>query len=120
LNIGVNSRYILERGTGVPNYVAYLYRKLLEVDTANQYTFLQTSDRKTLGRTLVASTRPGIAGAAQFDCLNVRGLLREAKAQIYHATAHILPLQRLPGVKYVVTFHDLGTRVLPQQYGWQH
>jgi glycosyltransferase involved in cell wall biosynthesis len=120
LNIGVNSRYILERGTGVPNYVAYLYRKLLEVDTTNTYTFLQTNDRKTLGRTLVAPTRPGIAGAAHFDCLKVRGLLREAKSQIYHATAHILPLQRTPGVKYVVTFHDLGTRVLPQQYGWQH
>jgi glycosyltransferase involved in cell wall biosynthesis len=120
LNIGVNSRYILERGTGVPNYVAYLYRKLLEVDATNEYTFLQTSDRKTLGRTLVAPSRPGIAGAAQFDCLKVRSLIREAKAQIYHATAHILPLQRTPGVKYVVTFHDLGTRVLPQQYGWQH
>ncbi len=120
MKIGVNSRYILERGTGVPNYVSYLFRKCLELDRANDYVFFQTSDRKTLGKTVVAPTSPGIVGAAQFDCLKVQRLIRESQVQVYHAPAHILPLRRIPGVKYVVTFHDLATRVLPHQYGWQH
>jgi glycosyltransferase involved in cell wall biosynthesis len=120
VKIGVNSRYILERGTGVPNYVAYLFRKCLELDVRNEYLFFQTSDRKTLGTTLVEPAAPGLFGAAQFDCFRVQRLICRSKVDVYHAPAHILPLRKLPGVKYVVTFHDLATRVLPQQYGWQH
>jgi len=120
VKIGVNSRYILERGTGVPNYVAYLFRKCLQIDSANEYVFFQTGDAKTLGKTLVAPTSPGIVGAAQFDCFRVQRLICQSKVDVYHAPAHILPVRRLPGVKYVVTFHDLATRVLPQQYGWKH
>ena len=120
MKIGVNSRYILERGTGIPNYVAYLFRKCLQLDTKNEYTFFQTSAAKTLGKTLVVPTSPGIVGAAQFDCFRVQRLICQSKVDVYHAPAHILPVRRMPGVKYVVTFHDLATRVLPQQYGWQH
>jgi glycosyltransferase involved in cell wall biosynthesis len=120
VKIGINSRYILERGTGVPNYVSYLFRKCLELDRRNEYLFFQTSDRKTLGTTLVEPAAPGLFGAAQFDCFRVQRLICRSKVDVYHAPAHILPVRRLPGVKYVVTFHDLATRVLPQQYGWQH
>ena len=37
--------------TGIPNYVAYLFRKCLQLDTKNEYTFFQTSAAKTLGIT---------------------------------------------------------------------
>jgi len=110
----------LERGTGVPNYVACLYRKCQEIDPANQYLFFQPNASRTLGSTEVAGAPSGLLGAALFDTLRVQRLVRRAKLDIYHGPAHILPLQKSPGVKYVVTVHDLAFRVMPAQYDWKH
>ncbi|HLP76031.1 MAG TPA: glycosyltransferase family 1 protein [Candidatus Paceibacterota bacterium] len=120
LRIGVNSRFILEKGTGVPNYIISLFKKCLETDRRNEYVFLQPHDSRTLGQTLTAPTRPGMAGAALFDSLRVRKLIKAANVNVFHAPAHILPLGRISGVKYVLTIHDLATRVLPEQYGLLH
>jgi len=54
MKIGVNSRIFLEKGTGVPNYVACLYRKCLELDKANEYVFFQPNLARTLGPTEIA------------------------------------------------------------------
>jgi len=110
----------LERGTGVPNYVASLYRKCLEIDPANQYVFFQPNASRTLGLTKVASAPPGLLGAALFDSLRVQRLIRHANLDVYHGPAHILPLQKCAGVKYVATIHDLAFRVMPSQYDWKH
>jgi glycosyltransferase involved in cell wall biosynthesis len=120
LKIGVNSRMILEKGTGVPNYVAHLYRKCLEIDRANQYVFFQPNASRTLGATEVASTPRGLSGAALFDCLRVQRLIRRAKVNVFHGPSYFLPLRKLAGIKYVVTVHDLAFRVMPEQYGWKH
>ena len=111
---------ILEKGTGVPNYVAHLYRKCLEIDPANQYVFFQPNASRTLGATEVASAPRGLLGAAWFDSLRVQSLIRRHRPDIFHGPSHILPLQKLPGVKYVVTVHDLTYEVMPEQYGWKH
>jgi hypothetical protein len=110
----------LERGTGVPNYVACLYRKCLEMDRANQYVFFQPNLSRTLGTTEVATAPRGVLGAALFDTVRVQPLIRRANLDIYHGPAHFLPLQKRPGVKYVVTIHDLAFRVMPEQYDWKH
>jgi glycosyltransferase involved in cell wall biosynthesis len=119
MKIGVNSRIFLEKGTGLPNYVAGLYRKCLELDRANEYVFFQPSLLRTLGRTESLSTPPGPLGAAVFDCLRVQRLIRRAKPDIFHAPAHILPAGKIAGVKYVVTIHDLAIRIMPSQYDWK-
>jgi hypothetical protein len=111
---------ILEKGTGVPNYVAHLYRKCLEIDPANQYVFFQPNASRTLGATEVASAPRGLLGAAWFDSLRVQRLIRQHRPDIFHGPSHILPLQKFPGVKYVVTIHDLTYQVMPEQYGWKH
>ena len=111
---------ILEKGSGVPNYVAHLYRKCLEIDPANQYVFFQPDASRTLGATEVASAPRGLLGAAWFDSLRVQNLIRQHRPDIFHGPSHILPLQKFPGVKYVVTIHDLTWRVMPWQYGWKH
>jgi hypothetical protein len=110
----------LEQGTGVPNYVACLYRKCLGVDRANQYVFFQPNLSRTLGATEVAAAPRGVLGAALFDTLRVQPLIRRANLHVYHGPAHFLPLQKCAGVKYVVTIHDLAFRVMPEQYDWKH
>ena len=111
---------ILEKGTGVPNYVVYLYRKCLETDPANQYIFFQPNQSRTLGVTQVAHTPRGLLGAAWFDCLRVQRLIRRANLDVFHGPSHFLPLWKLAGVKYVVTIHDVSFRVMPEQYDWKH
>ena len=110
----------LERGTGVPNYVACLYRKCQEIDPANQYVFFQPNLSRTLGPTEVASAPSGLLGAALFDSLRVERLVRRAGLDVFHGPAHILPLRKRAGIKYVVTIHDLAFRVMPEQYDWKH
>lgn len=111
---------ILEKGTGVPNYVAHLYRKCLEIDPANQYVFFQPNASRTLGVTQVARIPQGLLGAAWFDCLRVQRLIRRANVDVFHGPSHFLPLRKCAGVKYVVTIHDLSFRVMPEQYDWKH
>ena len=111
---------ILEKGTGVPNYVAHLYRKCLEIDPANQYVFFQPNASRTLGATEVASAPRGLLGAAWFDCLRVQRLIRRANLDVFHGPSHFLPLRKFAGVKYVVTIHDLSFRIMPEQYDWKH
>jgi glycosyltransferase involved in cell wall biosynthesis len=111
---------ILEKGTGVPNYVAHLYRKCLEIDPANQYVFFQPNASRTLGVTEVASVPRGLLGAAWFDSLRVQRLIRRANLDVFHGPSHFLPLWKFAGIKYVVTIHDLAFRIMPEQYDWKH
>jgi glycosyltransferase involved in cell wall biosynthesis len=110
----------LEKGTGVPNYVAGLYRACLKRDQTNAYVFFQPNRSRTLGETQVLAAPAGLAGAAWFDSVRVRQLIRQNRPDIFHGPSHILPLRRERGVKYVVTIHDLSFLVLPEQYNWKH
>jgi glycosyltransferase involved in cell wall biosynthesis len=110
----------LEKGTGVPNYVANLYQACLKLDSTNQYVFFQPNRSRTIGDTQVLAARAGLAGAAWFDSVQVQKLIHRNHPDIFHGPSHILPLRKLPGVKYVVTIHDLAFKVMPQLYGWQH
>jgi glycosyltransferase involved in cell wall biosynthesis len=120
LKIAVNSRMFLEKGTGVPNYINGLYRACLKRDGADQFVFFQPNQSRTIGETLTAPAPAGLAGAAWFDTVQSGRLVRQVKPDIFHGPSHILPWRKQRGVKYVVTVHDLGFRVLPQQYGWKH
>ena len=110
----------LEKGTGVPNYIAYLYRACLKMDPANRYVFFQPDQSRTIGETWTAPAGAGLAGAAWFDTLQTYKLTRKFAPDIFHGPSHILPFRRQKGVKYVVTIHDLSFRVLPEHYGWLH
>ncbi len=110
----------LEKGTGVPNYVAQIYQACLKLDAANQYVFFQPSRSRTIGDTQVLAAPAGLAGAAWFDCVRVRKLIRENRPAIFHGPSHILPFFKQRGVRYVVTVHDLSFLVLPDQYDWKH
>jgi len=110
----------LEKGTGVPNYIACLYQACLRIDPANQYIFFQPDRSRTLGDTKTAFAPAGLAGAAWFDTVQAQKLIREQRPDIFHGPSHILPWRKQPGVKYIVTVHDLAFRVLPEQYEWRH
>lgn len=121
MKIGVNSRVYLQAGSGIPYYIKNLYSKLAEVDAKNSYIFFQTSNQKTIGKTLIYPTKAtGIAGAL-FDLFSVNKLIKRANVTIYHGASFILPFFRLPGVKYVVTIHDLAFLALrgePNDYSY--
>ena len=110
----------LERATGVPIYVAQLYRKCLEIDPVNQYVFFQPGLSRMLGTTQIAPVPRGLLGAALFDSLRVQRLIRQSQPDVYHGPSHFLPLRKCAGVKYVVTIHDLAYRIMPSQYDWKH
>lgn len=110
----------LEKGTGVPNYIACLYAACLKLDAKNQYVFFQPNRTRTLGETLVAAAPAGLAGAVWFDLFQAQKLVRESRPDVFHGPSHILPLRKQHGVKYVVTIHDLAFRVLPEQYERRH
>jgi glycosyltransferase involved in cell wall biosynthesis len=120
LKIAINSRIFLEKGTGVPNYVAQLYRACLKLDRANEYVFFQPNRSRTIGETQVVAAPEGLAGAAWFDSVRVNKLICKNRPNIFHGPSHILPLSKQRGVKYVVTIHDLSFLVLPHQYDWKH
>jgi glycosyltransferase involved in cell wall biosynthesis len=120
LKIAVNTRMLLEKGTGVPNYIGCLYEACLKLDQVNQYIFFQPNRSRTLGQTMVAGAPPGLAGAAWFDSIQTHKLIRQSRPNIFHAPSHILPLRKLRGVKHVVTIHDLAFRVFPEHYDWKH
>jgi glycosyltransferase involved in cell wall biosynthesis len=120
LKIGVNSRFLLQPGSGVPNYLANLYRKCQEIDQRNQYVFFQPNASQTIGPTEVEPAASGLAGGAMFDSWLVDRLIQRTQPTVFHGPAHILPLRRRKRVKYVVTIHDLTTVVLPKQYRWSH
>lgn len=111
---------LLEKGTGVPNYIACLYEACLKLDSANQYIFFQPNRSRTLGETLVAGTPPNLAGAAWFDTIQTHQLLRASRPDIFHSPSHVLPLRKLRGVKQIVTIHDLAFLVFPEHYDWKH
>lgn len=119
MKTAVNSRIYLEKGTGIPNYVACLYRKCLELDPRNEFVFFQPNRSRTLGPTEVAPAPAGQLGAALFDTLRVHRLIRRFRPDVFHGPSHVLPLRKCNGVKYVVTIHDLAIRLLPSLYSRQ-
>jgi glycosyltransferase involved in cell wall biosynthesis len=120
MKIAVNSRMVLEKGTGVPNYINYVYQSCQKLDQANKYIFFQPNLLRQLGETRLAWSPGGLAGAAWFDTFQADRLIGKTTPDIFHGPSHILPWRKRRGVKYVVTIHDLAFRVFPDHYNRQH
>lgn len=116
MKIGVNSRIFQHTSTGIPYYIQCLYQQLLTSNKDFQFTFFQTSKKKKLGQTrIIATNDTGIKGAL-FDLFLINKLIKKEGVKVFHGASNILPFFKIPGVKYVVTVHDLAFMITPKGY----
>lgn len=115
--IGIDgSRAFFKQPTGTENYSYQLLRALARIDQKNQYLiYLRPSVKpdgdwpanfrfKTINWPRLW-TQAGLAWHTFTDVLDV-----------LFVPAHTLPIIRKPGLKTVVTVHDLGAEYLPQMH----
>ena len=114
MKIAVNTRFYQQKNTGIHNYTKSLYTSLQKIDVANEYVFLQTQTNKILGPTKIINLPNNPVGELLFDNLLINKLLSDEKPQILHAPCYVLPIIKLPKIKYVVTIHDLSFKVYPE------
>lgn len=110
------SRAFVKNKTGTENYSYQLLRALVKVDQKNNYKVF---------------VRPGVKigndwpDNFKFLILNFKFLWTQAglslqtfkeKLDVLFVPAHTLPIIRKPGLKTVVTVHDLGSQYLPKMH----
>ncbi|TSC86365.1 MAG: Uncharacterized protein G01um10147_888 [Microgenomates group bacterium Gr01-1014_7] len=111
------SRAFSKTRTGTENYSYQLLKALSGIDKKNKYlVYLR------LGNEVKVSQWPK---NFQFSILNFKFLWTQVglslqtfkdKMDVLFVPAHTLPLIRKPGLKTVVTVHDLGSEYLPQMH----
>lgn len=116
MRIGINSRICTEKSTGIPYYIQALYAHILKIDKLNSYFFFQTSNKKTIGKTYTIPLLDSRIGKILFDLIFVIFLIKKHHIDIFHGPAHILPLIKPRGVKYILTIHDLTFLIMPHIY----
>lgn len=95
------SRAFGKNKTGTENYSYQLLKALTKIDQKNKYIIY---DKKTIPLPWLW-TQVGLASRTFLDPLDV-----------LFVPAHTLPLIRKPGLKTVVTVHDLGSEYLPSSH----
>src|SRR3989344_6608482 len=115
--IGIDgSRAFLKDKTGTENYSYQLLRALGKVDRKNQYiVYLRTQ-----GDALRGWSRNFKLRTIKWSRLWTQvGLARQTfkdKLDVLFIPAHTSPLIHKPGLKTVVTVHDLGAEYLPKMH----
>ena len=106
------SRAFTSSRTGTENYSYQLLKALAKIDRKNTYIVY-----------LRPSSRDDWPDNFQFSILNFQFLWTQVglalqtfkdKLDVLFVPAHTLPIIRKPGLKTVVTVHDLGSEYLPQ------
>jgi glycosyltransferase involved in cell wall biosynthesis len=111
------SRAFMEDRTGTENYSYQLLKHLSKVDTENRYLiYLRAGSRVD---------KKDWPPNFQFSIINFQRLWTQVglalrtftdNLDILFVPAHTLPLIRKPGLKTVMTVHDLGAEYLPQMH----
>lgn len=114
MKIGINSRIYQNPNTGIHNYIAGLYNKLLNTDTINEYSFFQTNINKTIGDTRILKLPDSLYNNLLFDNFLINKLIVEAKIDVFHGPAGVIPFIKKNNVKYIVTIHDLSFLLFPK------
>ena len=110
------SRAFLKDRSGTENYSFQLLKALAKIDHKNIYKVYLRSQGRTLR---------GWPSNFQFSIINFKFLWTQGglalqtfkdKLDVLFVPAHTLPIIRKPGLKTVVTVHDLGSEYLPQMH----
>lgn len=115
--IGIDgSRAFTDRRTGTENYSYQLLKALAKIDRQNEYiVYLRTK-----GEALRGWPKNFQFKVINWPCLWTQGGLAlqtfKDKLDVLFVPAHTLPVIRNPGLKTVVTVHDLGSEYLPKMH----
>lgn len=110
------SRAFLEKRTGTENYSYQIIKHLSKIDTENDYLIYTKADSK------IEDKWPH---NFKFQSSNFKylwtqvGLAKQTfkdKVDVLFVPAHTLPIIRKPGLRTVVTVHDLGSEFLPKTH----
>lgn len=117
MHIGIDaSRAFTSQSTGTENYSRNLILALARIDSKNTYTLYLRGSSKQL---------PKLPSNFRFKTIKLvrlwtqLGLAWECllhPPDVLFIPAHTLPLIRRPGLRTVVTIHDLGAEFLPQYH----
>ncbi|MBI4040091.1 glycosyltransferase, partial [Candidatus Daviesbacteria bacterium] len=117
LNIGVDgSRAFTKNRTGTENYSYQLLRALAKIDhTNNYYIFLRPNSNP--GTDWPDNFHFKTIGSARlWTQVSLAKQTFTQKLDVLFIPAHTLPLIFKPGLKTVVTVHDLGAEYLPKMH----
>lgn len=116
------SRAFLEERTGTENYSYQLLKALAEIDHHNQYLIYTrpiTQNSTALERYVNWPTNFTSSQISWPRLWTQGGLALQTfkdPLDVLFVPAHTLPVIRKPGLKAVVTVHDLGSEYLPQMH----
>ncbi|MBI2600957.1 glycosyltransferase family 4 protein [Candidatus Daviesbacteria bacterium] len=120
------SRAFSNQRTGTENYSYQLLKHLAKIDTKNHYLiYLRPASTKDLGQSNYLEKEKGWPQNFQFKVLEYfrlwtqSGLAFETFKQrldLLFVPAHTLPIIHKPGLKTVLTVHDLGSEYLPRMH----
>lgn len=129
MNIGYDgSRAFTKNRTGTENYSYQILKHLVQLDHANTYyIYLRPG---VFYKGCPCAARAALAPLVQYNNLKFItipfprlwtqvGLAKQTfldKLDVLFIPAHTIPLVRKPGLKTVVTVHDLGAEYLPQAH----
>lgn len=114
------SRAFTQNRTGTENYSYHLLKNLARIDHKNQYIIYIRSGLASQGWTL-----RGWPSNFQFSIINFPRLWTQLglawhtfidPIDVLFVPAHTVPLIRKPGLKTVMTVHDLGSEYLPKMH----
>lgn len=117
MKIAVNTRILQSQSTGIQNFIMNVFQDLTKTDHKNEYVFFQTHSSSTFPNTITFRIPQSNLWNIFFDVVLVNWLIIKANVDIFHGPSHILPFFKIPGVKYVVTVHDLSFITFPQMSG---
>ncbi len=129
MRIAIDARYLTREYSGIGNHSEHLVRRLTALDPDNQYTIFvhQSYDRELdlpdNSEIIHVPGRP----VSLYSLFQMRGLIRECRADLLHSLFPILPLRlKIPAI---ITIHDLqplvmrefsSRRIYPLRKAYEH
>ena len=134
MRIALDLRFVNDHFPGIGRYVFSLASALVSLDAPHEFVFLSTSDaprrtherpgsfaaantRYDLGHLLRASQVRALAAPPPFSVAGqvaLPALLRQARADLFHAPYYLFPYAGLP-CPVVVTLYDIIPRLFPRE-----
>jgi len=118
MNIGIDgSRAFIKGRTGTENYSYQVIRNMSSIDTENSYLIYITKSQESRVKSL------DWPGNFEFRVISLARLWTQVglalrtfidPLDVLFVPSHTLPLFRRPGLKTVITVHDLGAEYLPE------
>ncbi len=111
------SRAFIENRTGTENYSYQLLKALVKADKKNKYiVYLRPHSVIPASCSVTLSKAKGINWPRFWTQGGLALQTFKDDLDVLFVPAHTLPLIRKPGLKTVVTVHDLGSEYLPQTH----